>query len=73
MSDVDLTPDTIPLAEACARLGIVRQTGGRLARAGEELIPGVPILRIGREGSGHPVYRVSRHLLDKALGVEERT
>lgn len=69
MSDVDLTSDTYSLAEACRKVGIARQTGARLARAGEPLITGVRIIRIGAADSGRPVYRVAKAQLDQALGA----
>ena len=60
-----MAADTVNLSDAARRLGISPSMAYRLARAGNNLTPGVRILRFGT--AGRPVYRVSIAQLDAVL------
>ncbi len=68
---IDANPDTLPLENACLRLGVSPSLGGRLAREGLDLCVGVRILRFGSPGSDRPVYRVSKAQIDAVLAPAE--
>ena len=64
-------PETIPLRDACDRLGISYRLGKQLASHGHDLCTGVRILRVGSPDSLRPLYRVPVAQLDSVLHPQE--
>jgi hypothetical protein len=59
--------DTVGLLEAARVFGISKSMAYRMASSGEDLTPGVKVLRFGT--TSRPVYRVSKAVINAILAA----